>query len=182
MKIYTKTGDEGTTSLFGGKRVPKFHLRIDAYGTVDELNSYLGLIADQEVNKQRNSFLRGIQEELFTIGSHLAAEPGKDHKFLPPLTIEMVENLELEIDKMDAELPALKSFILPGGHPSVSYCHVGRCVCRRAERLCVDLNQHENISPIIIQYLNRLSDFLFILARKMGQELNIEEIQWRPKK
>ncbi len=181
MKIYTKTGDEGTTSLFGGKRVPKFHLRIDAYGTVDELNSYLGLITDQEVNNIRTSFLRGIQEELFIIGSHLAAEPGKEHKYLPPLTEDMVEKLEREIDKMDAELPSLKSFILPGGHPSISFCHVGRCICRRAERLCVNLDHHEKLSPVIIKYLNRLSDFLFILARKMGQELNVEEIQWRPK-
>ena len=182
MKIYTKTGGEGTTSLFGGKRVPKFHLRIDAYGTVDELNSYIGLVADQEINVGRNPFLRAIQEELFTIGSHLAAEPGKEHNYLPPLTSEIVKNLEAEIDQMDAELPTLKSFILPGGHPAVSYCHIARCVCRRAERLCVDLNQHENLSPTIIQYLNRLSDFLFILARKMSQELGVEEIQWRPKK
>jgi cob(I)alamin adenosyltransferase len=181
MKIYTKTGDAGTTSLFGGKRVPKHHLRIETYGTVDELNCLIGLVADQEVNKNRLDLLRGIQSTLFTLGSHLAAEPGKKHAYLPQLNDSMPEPLEAEIDAMDAQLPPLKNFILPGGHPSVSYCHLARTVCRRAERLVVALSEVEEINPIIIKYLNRLSDYFFVLARKMGSELQVEEIPWHSK-
>ncbi|MBL7843624.1 MAG: cob(I)yrinic acid a,c-diamide adenosyltransferase [Cyclobacteriaceae bacterium] len=181
MKIYTKTGDSGSTSLFGGKRVLKSDLRIDTYGTVDELNSYLGLLRDQEVNHKRKDILIEIQDRLFTIGSILATEPGNDKVKIPALSEADIQLLEKEIDTMDAQLPPMRSFVLPGGHPSVSFCHIARTVCRRAERLVIALDAVEKTNPLVIQYLNRLSDYLFMLSRKMTAELKAEETPWRPR-
>lgn len=181
MKIYTKTGDQGITSLLGGVRLPKSDLRIDAYGTLDELNSYVGLLRDQEVNKKRSELLKSIQDRLFTIGADLATVPGKDKVKKPDLHPEDVEVLEKEMDAMDAELPMLTSFILPGGHTAVSFCHLARTVCRRSERIVVELASEEQVAELIIQYLNRLSDFLFVLGRKMAQELEVEEVTWKPR-
>ncbi|HMG90181.1 MAG TPA: cob(I)yrinic acid a,c-diamide adenosyltransferase [Chryseolinea sp.] len=181
MKIYTKTGDLGTTSLFGGKRVSKADLRIETYGTVDELNSFLGLIRDQEVNRIRKDELIEIQDRLFTIGSILATEPGNTKVKTPLLIEEDVSFLETKIDAMDSELPLMRSFVLPGGHPSISYCHVTRTVCRRAERICISLSEHEAVDPLIIKYLNRLSDYLFVLSRKIAHELKAEETPWKPR-
>lgn len=181
MKVYTKTGDKGTTSLFGGTRVPKFHHRINTYGTVDELNSYIGLVRDQEINNSRASILIEIQDRLFTIGSILATEPGNSKVQLPKLVEEDIFLLEKEMDKMDEKLPAMKSFVLPGGHQSVSFCHVARCVCRRAERLVIGLNEEEPVDPMVIKYLNRLSDYLFVLSRMMSMELNAKEAPWKPR-
>lgn len=182
MKIYTKTGDQGITSLLGGARVPKSDLRIDAYGTIDELNSYLGLLRDQEVNQKRSDFLKEIQDRLFTIGAELATVLGKENVKKPDLHQEDVEVLEQELDIMDAHLPMLTSFILPGGHQSVSFCHLARTVCRRSERIVVELASLEPVSELVIQYLNRLSDYLFVLGRKMAQELDVEEVKWHPRK
>ncbi len=181
MKIYTKTGDQGTTSLLGGKRVPKSDLRIDAYGTIDELNSFIGLVRDQKVNDKRAVFLKEIQDRLFTIGADLATAPGKDKVKKPDLHAEDIEALEQEMDLMEAQLPALTAFILPGGHESVSFCHIARTVCRRGERIAVELASIEPVSELVIQYLNRLSDYLFVLGRKMAQELDIEEVTWAPR-
>jgi cob(I)alamin adenosyltransferase len=180
FKIYTKTGDQGQTALFGGRRVLKSDLRIDAYGTVDELNANLGLLrdlcADQPVREQ----LKTIQDRLFTLGANLAADPQKELP-RPDLYPADVEILESEMDRMDATLPELRNFILPGGHPTVSQCHVARCVCRRAERLTVALAQAEPVDPIVIQYLNRLSDYLFILGRRLAADLGVEEVVWKPR-
>lgn len=181
MKVYTKTGDTGTTALFGGTRVPKSHIRIDSYGTVDELNSYIGLLRDQPSNLSRSELLISIQDRLFTIGSILATEPGNDRVRVPQLKDSDVLALEAAMDAMDAELPEMKSFVLPGGHQAVSFCHLARCVCRRAERLVIALNEHETVNSLVIQYLNRLSDYLFVLSRMMGQELKIVETPWVPK-
>lgn len=181
MKIYTKTGDKGTTALFGGKRVSKADLRIEAYGTVDELNSFLGLVRDQEVNLGRKDIIIEIQSCLFIVGSNLATEPGNTKVKVPALTENDVEFLERQIDAMEAGLPPLKFFVLPGGHQSVSFCHVARTVCRRAERLSIALNDQEPIADIIIKYLNRLSDYLFVLSRKIALELRAEEIPWKPR-
>lgn len=181
MKIYTKTGDKGTTALFGGKRVSKADLRIDTYGTVDELNSYMGLVRDQEVNAHRKGILTEIQDRLFTIGSILATEPGNTKVKVPALSESDVTFLENEIDAMEEKLPPMKSFVLPGGHPSVSFCHVARTVCRRAERLVIALNAQEKTDDLIIKYLNRLSDYLFVLSRKMTAELKAEETPWKPR-
>jgi cob(I)alamin adenosyltransferase len=181
MKIYTKTGDAGTTSLFGGKRVPKSDLRIETYGTVDELNSHIGLLRDQPVNAERKEVLIEIQDRLFTIGSILATEPGNAKVKIPSLAETDIQFLEKQIDTMDATLPPMKSFVLPGGHQSVSFCHVARTVCRRAERYIIALDAEEKINSLVIKYMNRLSDFLFVLARKMAQELNVEETPWKPK-
>lgn len=182
MKIYTKTGDEGTTALFGGRRVSKGALRIETYGTVDELNSWLGLVRDQEVNRIRENFLISIQQNLFVIGSTLAAEPGNTKIKIPMLKEEGITNLENEIDRMEKELEPMRNFVLPGGHQSVSFCHITRTVCRRAERLVIRLKEEESVDTIVIKYLNRLSDFLFVLARKMGAELKASETPWIPEK
>ncbi|MBB6325491.1 cob(I)alamin adenosyltransferase [Algoriphagus iocasae] len=182
MKIYTKTGDKGITSLLGGLRVPKSDLRIDAYGTIDELNSYIGLLRDQDVNQDRADLLKEIQDRLFTIGADLATVPGKENVKKPDLHFEDIAMLELEMDKMEESLPPLTAFILPGGHQSVSFCHLARTVCRRAERITVELASFEQVSDLVIQYLNRLSDFLFVLGRAMGQELGVEETTWKPRK
>ncbi len=181
MKIYTKTGDTGTTALFGGKRVSKADLRIDTYGTVDELNSYIGLVRDQEVNAKRKNILVEIQDRLFTIGSILATEPGNTKVKIPSLLEDDVLLLEKEMDLMESELPPMKFFVLPGGHQSISFCHVARTVCRRAERLTISLNSQEAIDPLVIKYLNRLSDYLFMLSRKMTHELGAEETPWKPR-
>lgn len=178
MKIYTKTGDGGTTALFGGKRVSKAELRIETYGTVDELNSYVGMLRDQEVNKKRIDFLIHIQNNLFTIGAVLATEPGNTKVKTPHLSEDDVTVLEKEMDLMDAALEPMRFFILPGGHPSVSFGHIARTVCRRAERLVIALNEREPVEPIVVKYLNRLSDYLFVLCRMMSKELGTEEIPW----
>ena len=179
MKIYTKTGDKGLTSLFGGKRVPKHHLRIEAYGTVDELNSYIGLIRDQKIDSDTINVLIEIQDRLFTLGSMLATEPGNEKVKVPQLFEEDITLLEKEIDKMNETLPEMRSFVLPGGHQTVSFCHVARCVCRRAERLTVHLAEVEAVQEIVIKYLNRLSDYLFVLSRKLTQDNNAKEIPWK---
>ena len=182
MKIYTKTGDKGTTSLVGGTRVSKADLRIDTYGTVDELNSYIGLVRDQPVNEIRREILKYIQDRLFTIGSILASEPDNKKHFIPDLHEEDITAMELAMDEMNTELEPMRSFILPGGHQSVSFCHVARTVCRRAERLVIALDESESVESEVIRYLNRLSDYLFVLSRKMAQELEVEEIKWEGRK
>lgn len=180
MKIYTKTGDKGKTSLLSGTRVSKSHIRINTYGTIDELNSHIGLLRDQKVNENRVTLLLHVQETLFTMGSILASDPARPiPDSIPKLRDEDIISLEKEIDRMEENLPTMQNFILPGGHQSVSYCHITRCVCRRAERLLTELDQSEPVDPKLIIYLNRLSDYLFVLARKMSQELNVKEIAWR---
>lgn len=181
MKIYTKTGDDGSTMLFGGGRVPKYHVRIEAYGTVDELNSFVGQIRDQEIEAIDKERLQVIQETLFTIGSMLAANPEKKNVKFPQIEEKDSLYLETAIDVMEEKLPALTSFVLPGGHPVASYCHLARCVCRRAERRALELSVTEEgtVPPIVIQYLNRLSDYLFVLSRKMVYYFGGEEIEWR---
>jgi len=181
MKVYTKKGDKGTTSLIGGTRVPKHSLRIESYGTVDELNSYIGLIRDQEISAEYKAQLLEIQDRLFTIGSSLAADPEKSKMKLPDLLESDVTFLEETMDAMDAELPEMRFFVLPGGHTTVSFCHVARCVCRRAERITTNLQEHEFVSPLVMQYLNRLSDYLFVLSRKLTQDLKAEEHPWKPR-
>lgn len=183
FKIYTKTGDTGNTSLIGGTKVAKSHRRIEAYGTVDELNSFIGLCIDQLHAYQVPHVLREVQDRLFTIGSALACDPGKETRLkIPDLKPEDVTLLETEMDRMDTTLPPMKSFILPGGHVSVSTLHVARCVCRRAERCCVKLQQKkEEVEPLIIRYLNRLSDYLFVLARFTAFTLEVPETPWKPR-
>ncbi|MEY4538793.1 MAG: hypothetical protein RLZZ306_550 [Bacteroidota bacterium] len=181
MKIYTKTGDNGQTSLVGGTRVSKTELRIEAYGTVDELNSYIGLLRDQEVNNDRKEILKEIQDRLFTIGSILASEPEQTKKRIPDLHESDIELLETEMDKMDESLEPMRFFILPGGHQSVSFGHLARTVCRRAERITLRLAQESEVNELVIKYLNRLSDYLFVLCRMMIKDLNIEEISWKPR-
>lgn len=181
MKIYTKTGDAGTTSLFGGKRVSKAELRIDTYGTIDELNSHVGLLRDQEVNRARKDILIEIQDRLFTTGSILATEPGNTKVRIPSLAEADVNRLEMEIDNMESKLDPMKFFVLPGGHASVSFGHITRTVCRRAERLVIALSNQEHVDPLVVKYLNRLSDYLFVLCRMMTKELGAEEIPWKPR-
>lgn len=181
FKIYTKTGDKGETGLFGGRRLPKNHLRIEAYGTVDELNAFIGLIGDHITDDELEAELKSIQDLLFVIGSNLASDPDKEMA-VPDLRAEDIEFLEKAIDRMEQSLPALKHFILPGGHAAVSHTHVARCVCRRAERLVVALATEELVLDIIIRYLNRLSDYLFIVARKIGHDLGVPERKWEPRK
>jgi len=180
MKIYTKGGDAGLTSLWGGKRVSKADLRIDAYGTIDELNVHIGLIRDTCGIKSAVHQLEIIQNNLFNIGAVLSADPEKKGLKLPELKSEWPVDLEKAIDAMESELPALQNFILPGGHPHVSYCHLGRVVCRRAERLVTTLNEQEKVDSLIIVYLNRLSDYLFVLSRFIAKSLGINELPWKP--
>jgi len=189
MKIYTKTGDKGTTALFGGTRVPKDHIRIESYGTVDELNSYIGLIHDQDINTHYKEILIEIQDRLFTVGAILATpaekeilKNGKARLQNLGIIASDIELLENEIDAMELELPQMTHFVLPGGHPTVSHCHIARCICRRAERLTVHLSHNEAVAEIVISYLNRLSDYLFVLARKLTLDLNAEEVKWIPRK
>jgi cob(I)alamin adenosyltransferase len=181
MKLYTKKGDKGTTQLIGGTRIPKHSLRIECYGTVDELNSHIGLIRDQEINKKYIEQLIEIQDRLFTLGSRLAADPSKSTMKLPEIKSEDLTFLEKAIDEMDENLPPMKSFVLPGGHSTVSFCHIARCVCRRAERNVTFLNENEKVEEIILQYLNRLSDYLFILSRQLSHDLKAKEQAWIPK-
>ena len=189
MKIYTKTGDKGTTSLFGGTRVPKHHIRIESYGTVDELNAHIGLLKDQDTGAHTKEILNRVQDRLFTIGSTLATEPekatfksGKDRLGISKISAEDIELLEQEMDRMNDELPPMTNFILPGGHQSVSFCHIARCVCRRAERMATALHEISPFDEMVLMYLNRLSDYLFVLARKLSKDLQAEEIKWIPKK
>ncbi|WP_298758917.1 cob(I)yrinic acid a,c-diamide adenosyltransferase [uncultured Psychroserpens sp.] len=189
MKIYTKTGDKGTTALFGGTRVPKHHIRIDSYGTVDELNSHLGLIRDQDINNHYKDVLIDIQDRLFTVGAILATDPekatlknGKERLNIPKISEADIAQLEQEMDTMNESLPPMTHFVLPGGHQTVSFCHIARCVCRRAERLASALNDLEPFQPESLKYLNRLSDYLFVLARKLSHDLQAEEVKWIPKK
>jgi cob(I)alamin adenosyltransferase len=189
MKIYTKTGDNGTTALFGGTRVPKDHIRIESYGTVDELNSYIGLIRDQEISNHYKDILIEIQDRLFTVGAILATPPEKEVMKNGELRLKKlgiteidIELLEKEIDTMEEALPPMTHFVLPGGHQTVSYCHIARCVCRRAERLAVHLSHNEPVAETAIKYLNRLSDYLFVLARKLSVDLKADEVKWIPRK
>jgi len=181
MKIYTKGGDKGQTSLLGGKRVLKSNLRIEAYGTIDELNAHIGLLHDQEISDFIKNKLLGIQRRLFEIGAILACEVNPDQFSLSNISDEDIVDLENDIDVMEKELPVLRNFILPGGHPAVSQCHVARCICRRAERHVVFLSESEIVEDVIIRYLNRLSDHLFVLARKIGNDIGINEINWSPR-
>lgn len=181
FKIYTKTGDKGETSLIGGKRVPKYDLRIECYGTVDELNSNIGLIADSLGKEYRQPVLYEIQDRLFTIGSVLASDPSHAKMKIPDLLEADITLLETEMDRMDEVLPELKNFILPGGHPISSQCHIARCVCRRAERLAVHLASESEVPEMVIRYLNRLSDYLFVLARIVLKQHNAAEVIWKPR-
>lgn len=180
MKIYTKTGDKGQTSLIGGQRVAKYHPRIEAYGTLDELNSHLGFLTCSDIDQVDVDILRFVQDRLFTIGSILASAPGS-RMIVPDLKPEDIEALEQRMDELDNTLPALKNFILPGGTKEAAFCHVARCVCRRAERLIVQVNENEELDELLIPYINRLSDYLFTLSRRMVQKANADEIPWRPR-
>ncbi|HZJ21106.1 MAG TPA: cob(I)yrinic acid a,c-diamide adenosyltransferase [Pricia sp.] len=187
MKIYTKTGDDGTTGLIGGTRVRKHHIRIESYGTVDELNSWLGLIRDQEIDANIKDVLTKIQKKLFIIGAILATDPekavlknGKKRLNIPEITNADIRFLETEIDAMDASLPQMTHFILPGGHTTVSYCHIARTICRRAERMCTLLHENAPFNAALLPYINRLSDYLFVLARKLSLDVKAVEIKWMP--
>jgi cob(I)alamin adenosyltransferase len=183
IKIYTKTGDSGLTSLLGGTKVPKSHLRIESYGTVDELNSHIGFANDLINHEKTNFMLREIQDRLFTIGASLAVDPEKEPQMkMPDLSEADIFLLEAQIDTMETELPPMKSFIIPGGHMTVSALHICRCVCRRAERICVFLQEEAVfIDPLVIKYMNRLSDYLFVLSRYMSHVLQAPEIPWKPR-
>jgi cob(I)alamin adenosyltransferase len=179
-KIYTRTGDKGQTSLIGGTRVPKFHPRIEAYGTIDELNSYIGLIRDHDIGEHYKDILLEVQDRLFTAESLVARDPDAEVSISLPLLYEKdILLLEQEIDEMNKVLPELRSFILPGGHPVVSHCHIARCICRRAERHLIRLSQAQPVEDLVIKYLNRLSDYLFVLARKMGKDFGVNETHWK---
>jgi cob(I)alamin adenosyltransferase len=185
LKIYTKTGDKGKTSLIGGTKVPKNHLRIESYGTIDELNSFIGLLNDHLAapSSVSSNLLREIQDRLFTIGASLACDPDKEPKLkIPDLKEEDITLLEKEMDRMEEELPPMRSFILPGGHVTVSTAHIARCVCRRAERICVGMQEEGLfIEPIVLKYINRLSDYLFVFARYTAHLLDAPEIPWKPR-
>ncbi|MCC5946436.1 MAG: cob(I)yrinic acid a,c-diamide adenosyltransferase [Bernardetiaceae bacterium] len=182
MKIYTKTGDKGTTALVSGRRISKANLRIDAYGTVDELNVAIGMLRDLDANASRKMVIVEIQDRLFTIGSHLASDPTRKSPVqIPEISEQDVTFLENQIDEMNTHLPPMRKFVLPGGHIAVSQAHTARVICRRAERLCIRLHEQEPVEAIILQYLNRLSDYLFVLSRLITQELNVEEIPWEPR-
>lgn len=182
MKIYTKSGDKGKTSLVEGTRISKGHLRIDSYGQVDELNAIIGLLSDQEISREIRPLLKSIQDLLFVIGSNLASDPGKRSDKVPPVLAADIELLERALDEMDAELPQLRHFVLPGGHTSVSIAHMARTVCRRAERSVVRLAETEEVPELIPVYLNRLSDYFFVLSRWFSLKLGIPEIKWEPRK
>jgi cob(I)alamin adenosyltransferase len=183
LKIYTRTGDQGKTSLIGGTKVYKDNLRIEAYGDIDELNSWIGLVSSVQPDEAVKTILGIIQDRLFTIGSILACDPSREIKMeLPGLQENDVLSLEQEIDRISGLLPPLSAFILPSGPAPVSYCHVARCVCRRAERACVALAQKEDpMAPLVIPYLNRLSDYLFMLARYCSKATGTEELIWKPR-
>jgi len=181
MKIYTKTGDSGKTSLLGGSRVPKHHLRIESYGTLDELNSHVGFLRDYSLGDKITEELLEIQDRLFTLGSLLASEPGKSKVKIPEITEKDVLFLEKAMDLMNETLPEMRHFVLPGGHHAVSSCHIARCVCRRAERIIVHLSEESEVPSIVLEYLNRLSDYLFVLARKITFDLAVIETPWKPR-
>jgi len=181
LKIYTKTGDKGQTGLLGGTRVPKHHIRIEAYGTVDELNSWIGLLRDSISDEHQKNILIETQDRLFTIGSSLASDPDKSKVKIPHLSEDDITLFEKEMDAMDAVLPPMKNFVLPGGHELVSKCHIVRCVCRRAERRVNQLAETEPVDELVIKYLNRLSDYLFMLSRKLAHDLNAPETPWKPR-
>ncbi len=181
-KIYTKGGDKGFTSLIGGTRVPKYDDRIEAYGTIDELNSFTGLLRDQEIDERSKEILLTIQNRLFDLESLLAHDKSKEVDYLPEVTENDILFLEKEIDKMNESLPELTSFILPGGHPVVSYCHICRTVCRRAERITIKVSKTSPVDDVVIKYLNRLSDFFFVLGRKFAKDFSVEETPWKGRK
>lgn len=183
MKIYTKAGDQGKTSLIGGTRVPKSHIRIESYGTVDELNSFIGLLSDLVEDTKIKTDLKEIQDRLFTVGSSLACDPEKESALkIPDLKEEDITGLELAMDKMNEVLSPMKSFIIPGGHQAISTAHIARCVCRRAERICVNMQEEDLfVETLVIKYLNRLSDYLFTLARYIGHLNGVEDIPWKPR-
>jgi len=181
MKIYTKKGDTGETSLIGGTRVPKHHFRVEAYGSTDELNVYIGLVADQQIDTGYKNVLNEIQDRLFTIGAALASDPERSKMAIPDLKEADITFLEQQIDEMETKLPQLQNFILPGGHTTVSFCHLARVICRKTERIVTHLAENEQVEPLIITYLNRLSDYLFVLGRKLARDLDVEEITWRPR-
>ena len=196
IKIYTKTGDNGATSLIGGTKVPKSHLRIESYGTIDELNSFIGLLGDHldllastatpsvgAAFAETHNRLREIQDRLFTIGSSLACDPEKETTMsIPDLREQDTETLEKNIDSMESHLPPMKAFLLPGGHIAVSTAHIVRCVCRRAERSCVRMQEEKLfVEPLVIRYLNRLSDYFFVLSRYTAQLLQVDETPWKPR-
>ncbi|MFM7023543.1 MAG: cob(I)yrinic acid a,c-diamide adenosyltransferase [Flavobacteriales bacterium] len=181
-KIYTKTGDSGETGLYGGMRVSKSDLRLEAYGTLDELNSYLGLVRSLKISSRQQNLIIDIQTELFTIGAHLAAVPDKKSLPLPEFNEHLVGELEKAIDDMNKTLPEMKHFVLPGGNIVVSHIHVCRAVCRRTERKIVKLNLESHLHPHMIKLLNRLSDYLFVLARKTGADAKVLEQAWIPYK
>ena len=181
MKIYTKTGDKGNTSLIGGRRIPKPHLRIEAYGTVDELISLIGLLRDQDIPEEHKSILLSIQDRLMVCASHLANDPQNLAKRKLPVLSEIdIEELERRIDSMEETLIPLSSFVLPGGHPASSFCQLARSICRRAERAIVRLSLEEEVDEIGIRYHNRLADFLFVLSRRLLKDFNISDNLWRP--
>ena len=189
MKIYTKTGDDGTTGLFGGTRVSKHHIRIDSYGSIDEVNSWLGLIRDQKIDERSKNTIAVIQNKLFTVGAIMATDPkkailksGEERLNIPKIKPSDIELLEKEMDWMNESLPPMTHFILPGGHTTVSYCHIARTVCRRAERLASQLYENEPFDKNVLSYINRLSDYLFVLARKLSLDLKVNEIKWIPEK
>lgn len=177
-KIYTRQGDQGETSLIGGTRVPKYDERVEAYGTIDELKSYIGLIRDLQIDQAHREVLFEIQDRLFTTETLLAVDPRKETGPLPQLDPQDIGFLEARIDQMNQSLQPLKNFILPGGHPVVSHCHVARTICRRAERNALRLTLNHHVHPLVIQYLNRLSDFLFVLARTLAKEKGAPETPW----
>ena len=181
MKIYTKKGDGGETSLFGGTRVTKDHPRIEAYGTVDELNSFLGLLRDEIGDSKWKENLIDIQRQLFSVGASLAAEKETQQYKIPSVSEDDVLRMEDWIDEITEKLEPMKFFILPGGHKLVSYCHIARTVCRRAERMVIRLSEKVKVDPMIVKYLNRLSDFLFIFSRKLSHDLKIKELPWNAK-
>ncbi|MFT4093731.1 MAG: cob(I)yrinic acid a,c-diamide adenosyltransferase [Niabella sp.] len=181
FSIYTKTGDKGKTSLIGGTKVSKAHLRIESYGTIDELNSYIGLCKELLQEEISKSTLQEIQDRLFTIGATLACDPDKKTKItIPGIPESDIDFLEKEIDRMDATLEPMKHFILPGGDVTISHLHIARCICRRAERCCVRLSEETTVEQVILKYLNRLSDYLFVLARYTGKLLHVPETPWKP--
>jgi cob(I)alamin adenosyltransferase len=178
IKVYTKTGDDGTTALFSGKRVHKHHIRIKAYGSIDELNSWVGLIRDNTDNKKQSDELIHIQKQLLILGSQLASEGSTNP--ISPLETADVDFIEQAIDRMTAQLAVLRNFVIPGGDPLVSYAHLARCVCRRAEREMTKLREKEKVAKLAIIYINRLSDYFFTLSRKFAQDCQVEEIKWIP--
>jgi cob(I)alamin adenosyltransferase len=180
VKIYTKGGDKGTTALIGGRRVPKYHSRIEAYGTLDELISYIGLLRDQYNSDHYKKILIDVQDKLMICSSLLAADCEGCEEDLPAIKEEDIIAIEKEIDTMEEQLPALKSFILPGGNSIVSFCHITRTICRRAERITIRVAEEFRVDELVIKYLNRLSDFFFVLSRLISRDLDAEEIPWQP--